>query len=115
MLALALVQQDRWSDLDTALAAAEKAVPDNFMPFYRAANQCLSRKVELPRAETYFRKYLSIEPEPGSPGHAVAHWRLGLVLEQMGRKTDAVRELEASLKADSGNAQAKADLKRLRG
>lgn len=115
MLAVVLVQQDRWTDLDAALAAAEKAVPDNFMPFYRAANHCLTRKVELPRAETYFRKYLSIEPEPGSPAHAVAHWRLGLVLEQMGRKADAVRELETSVKTDSGNAQAKADLKRLRG
>jgi tetratricopeptide (TPR) repeat protein len=114
-LAVVLVQQDRWSDLDAALAAAERAVPDNFVPFYRAANNCLSRKVELPRAEQYFRKYLTMEPEPGSPGLAIAHWRLGLVLEQMGRKADAVRELEASVKADSGNAQAKADLKRLRG
>jgi tetratricopeptide (TPR) repeat protein len=115
LLALVLAQQDRWTDLEAALAVAEKAVPDNFMPFYRVANQCLARKVELPRAETYFRKYLSMEPEPGSPGHAIAHWRLGLVLEQMGRKADAVRELEASVKADSGNAQVKADLKRLHG
>jgi hypothetical protein len=53
-LVVALVHQDRWNDLDTALAAAEKAVPDDFVPFFRAANNCLSRRVELPRAEQYF-------------------------------------------------------------
>jgi tetratricopeptide (TPR) repeat protein len=115
LLAVALVQQGRWADLDGALAAAEKAVPDDFMPFYRAAHQCLSHKVELPRAERYLRKYLTMEPEPDSPGLAIAHWQLGLVLEEMGRRVDAVRELESSLKADSGNARVKADLKRLRG
>ena len=45
----------------------------------------------------------------------MAHWRLGLALKQMSRKADAVRELETSVKADRGNAQAKADLKRQRG
>jgi hypothetical protein len=56
-----------------------------------------------------------MDPEPGSPGLAIAHCRLGLVLEQIGRKADAIRELETSVKGDGANAQAKADLKRLRG
>ena len=70
--------------------------------------------MELPRAERYLRKYLTMEPEPGSASMAVAHWRLGLVLEQMGRKAEAVKEVETAVKMDGGLAQAKADLKRLR-
>lgn len=112
LLAVALVYQDRWADLDAVLAQAEKADPDNLVPYYRAANNSLVRKVELPRAERYFRKYLAQEPEAQMPSHAVAHWRLGLLLEQEGRKQDAIAELQTAAKMDT-NSPAKADLKRL--
>jgi tetratricopeptide (TPR) repeat protein len=112
LLAIALVYQDRWADVDTVLAQGEKADPDNLIPYYRAANNCLVRKVELPRAERYFRKYLAQEPEAETPTHAVAHWRLGLVLEQEGRKQDAIAELQTAAKMDT-NSPAKLDLKRL--
>ena len=59
LLAVVLVHQDKWTELDAALAQAEKADPDNLLPYFRAANNCLARKVELPRAERYFRKYLT--------------------------------------------------------
>jgi tetratricopeptide (TPR) repeat protein len=113
LLAVALVQQDKWTELDAALAQSEKADPDNLIPYYRAANNCLARKVELSRAERYFRKYLSQEPEPDTPTHANTHWRLALVLEQEGRKQDAIGELETAIKMDP-NSPAKADLKRLK-
>ena len=114
LLAAVLVHQDRWADLDGVLAQSEKAVPDSLAPYYRAANNCLGRKVELPRAQRYLRKYLTMEPEPGSASMAVAHWRLGLVLEQMGRRSDAVKEVETAVRMDGGLTAAKADLKRLR-
>jgi tetratricopeptide (TPR) repeat protein len=113
LLAVALVHQDKWTELDTTLAQAEKADPDNLIPYYRAANNCLSRKVELPRAERYFRKYLSQEPEPETSTHANTHWRLGLVLEQEGRKPEAIAEFQTAVKMDP-NSPAKADLKRLK-
>jgi tetratricopeptide (TPR) repeat protein len=115
VLALSAALQDRWADVDAILAQAEKAVPDNFIAFFRVANNCLGRKTELARAERYFRKYLTMEQEPGTPSHATAHWRLGLVLEQLGRKSEALAELDTAVKADSANAQAKADWKRLKG
>ena len=103
--------QSKWSDLDAALAQAERAVPEDFTPYYRAASECLQRKLELPRAERYLRKYLSQEPEPRSPSLGMAHWKLGLVLEQEGRKSDAITELQAAVKLDAPGA--KADLKRI--
>ena len=113
LLAVVLVHQDKWSDLDATLTQAGNADPDNLLPYFRAANNCLSRKVELPRAERYFRKYLLQEPEPRQPSLAVAHWRLGLVLEQQGRKSEAVAELQEAVKLDA-TSPAKADLKRLK-
>jgi tetratricopeptide (TPR) repeat protein len=113
LLAAVLVHQDKWTDLDVALAQAEKADPDNLLPDYRAANNCLARKVELPRAERYLRKYLTQEPEPRQPSLAAAHWRLGLVLEQQGRKPETIAELQQAVKLDA-NSPAKTDLKRLK-
>src|ERR1035437_1131216 len=112
LLAAVLVQQDKWTDLDAALAQSEKADPDNLIPYLRAAGNCLGRKVELPRAERYARKYLTQEPEPRSASFAATHRLLGLVLEQQGRKPEAVAELQQAVKLDP-NSQAKADLKRL--
>jgi tetratricopeptide (TPR) repeat protein len=113
LLAAVLVHQDKWQELDPMLAQAEKSDPENLLPYYRAANNCLSRKVELPRAERYFRKYLTLEPEPMTPTLANAHWRLALVLEQQSRKPEAIAELQTALKIEP-NSPAKADLKRLK-
>jgi tetratricopeptide (TPR) repeat protein len=109
----ALIQQTKWAEVDPALAEAEKQVPDNLWPYFRAGNNCLALKTELPRAERYFRKYLAQEPEPDMPSHAAAHWRLALVLEQQARKQDAIAELQTAVKMDS-NSPAKQDLKRLK-
>ena len=113
LLAAMLVHQGKWAELEPLLAQAEKADPDNLIAYYRAANNCLALKTELPRAEKYLRKYLGQEPEAQTPGLAVAHWRLGLVLEQEGRKPEAITELQTAVKMDAG-AGAKADLKRLK-
>lgn len=114
-LAWSFVRQKRWTDLDGILTEAEAAVPDDFLPYYIAANALLVSKEDLPRAERYFRKYLSQEREAESPSHAATHWRLGLVLEQQGRKTEALAAIETAVKADSSLEPAKKDLKRLKG
>ncbi|MGD0693508.1 MAG: tetratricopeptide repeat protein [Terriglobia bacterium] len=79
--------QQRWKDLDAVLIEAEKNVPDNLRPCYRAAEVLFAENKDLPRAERYFRKYLSQEPEPDSPTLAEAQRELGLVLEKEGRKS----------------------------
>jgi len=114
VLAGALALQNQWTALDAALAASEQNVPDNLQPFFRSANVCLTKGIELPRAERYLRKYLSQEPEPDMPSHGRAHWRLGLVLEKEGRKGEAVAELQSAVKMEPGLAGAKEDLKRIK-
>jgi tetratricopeptide (TPR) repeat protein len=113
LLAVSLAVQERWNEVDAALAQAEKDVPDNLQPYLRVANWCINKGVDLPRAERYVRKYLSQDPELGFPSHATARWRLGLALEKMGRKSEAIAEYQASVKMD-GNSPAKNELKRLK-
>ena len=106
--------QTRWQDLDTIIPQAEKAVPDNLMPYYTAGRTLTASGKDNARAERYFQKYLSIEPEINFPTHAHAHWQLGLLYEKMGRKADAIRELETALRLKPDFEEAKKDLKRLK-
>jgi tetratricopeptide (TPR) repeat protein len=104
----------RWSELDAILTQAEKSVPDDFSPYYLAGRSLLLEGHELARAERYFRKYLTQEPEGDAPGVAPAHWRLGLVLEHQGQKAEAIREIELAVQLDPSLNEAKKDLKRLK-
>jgi tetratricopeptide (TPR) repeat protein len=115
LLAFALAAEGRWPELDTALAEAEKNVPDDLTPYYQAARALLYTAKDLPRAERYLRKYLGQEPEGEAPTLAHAHWRLGLILEKEGRKPEAVAEIETALRMRPDLSEAKKDLKRLKG
>jgi tetratricopeptide (TPR) repeat protein len=111
ILVAALIAQEKWAAVEPALAEAEKNVPDDLSPYFRAAGACLSKPADLARAERYFRKYLTQEAEPHAASHSRAHWRLGQVLEKQGRKADAIAEWQASVKLDP-ESPAKQDLKR---
>jgi tetratricopeptide (TPR) repeat protein len=113
-LAVIYASGERWTDLDAVLAEAEKKIPDNLSPYLRASAALLSTGKDLARAERYARRYLGQEPEPNATSHAVAHWRLGLILEKQGKKADAVAELQQAAKMDPKFEQAQKDLKRLK-
>lgn len=122
LLASVLASRRRWNDLDTALARADKSVPDDLDPYYRAGLAILTGSApgagpaprpDLSRAEGYFRHYLSAKPEGNEPTWAHAHWRLGDVLEKEGRKAEAVSELKMALALKPDLKEAKKDLKRL--
>jgi len=113
-LAIVYAWSNRPAELEATLAESEKNVADDFAPFYQAARVLLTQGSDLTRAERYLRKYLTIEPEAGTPGHAQAHWRLGLVLEKQGKKTEAIAAIEQAIKLNPDFDEAKKDLKRLR-
>lgn len=114
MLAFALAAGGRWAELDAAVLEAEKNVPDDLSPYYQAGRALLLTAKDLPRAERYFRRYLTQEPEAGAPTLPHAHWRLGLVLEKEGRKAEAAAEIETALRLKPDLNEAKKDLKRLK-
>ena len=114
ILAAVYVTGERWAELETVLAGAERKIPDNLSPYLRASGALLAAGKDLARAERYARKYLSQAPEPNSTTPAVAHWRLGLILEKAGKKAEAVAELQAATKLDPKFEPAQKDLKRLK-
>jgi tetratricopeptide (TPR) repeat protein len=101
--------------LDAILAEGEKSVPDNLAPFFQAGLTLLLQNADLTRAESYLRRYLSQEPEAGGPRLSRAHWRLGLVLEKLGRKAEAIAEVDIAVRLEPDFAPPKADLQRLKG
>ena len=110
-----LAFRQNWEKLETLLSQAEQANGDDLNPFYQAGRTLLQLNEELSRAERYLRKYLSQDPEGLTPSLSAAHWRLALILEKEGRKDEAIKELEESLRLDSSFENAKKDLKRLKG
>jgi tetratricopeptide (TPR) repeat protein len=113
-LAAIYAGQKKWSELDSILQDGVKNVPDDLGPYYRAGRTLLANGADLPRAESYFRKYLSQEPEGNEPQHPFAHWSLGLVFEKMGRKSDAAAEIAQCVQAKPQFEPAKKDLARLK-
>jgi hypothetical protein len=108
-----LVQQRKMEELDPALEAAERAVPDNLTPYYTAVVWCPPNGMPIQHSEAYLRKYLAQEPEPNMPTHAATHHLLGLHLYEAGRKEEGVSELQLAVKMDP-NSLAKEDLKKLK-
>jgi tetratricopeptide (TPR) repeat protein len=115
LLATVLARQQHWSELDAALAEAQRRVPDDASPAYNAAIVLLDSGVELPRAERYLRQYLAQEPEAGAPTRSTGHWKLALVLEKEGRLADAASELRAAAAGNANNPEFKRDYKRIAG
>jgi len=115
MLAIVLVLEKRYDDAARFIARAQETIPDDLSPYVYAARAMLRSGLELPKAETYLKKYFTEtrEPEAGAPLIAGAHWSLGLVYEKQGRKQDAKNELETALRLKPDFAPAKKDLKRL--
>jgi tetratricopeptide (TPR) repeat protein len=114
VLAEAYANTQRWSDLDVVVSQSKKSVPDDFGIYYQAGKILLNTGKDLPRAERYFREYLTMEPEGGEPPLAAGRWRLGEVLRKEGRKTEAILELQEALRLQPDLKEAKEDLNRLR-
>jgi tetratricopeptide (TPR) repeat protein len=114
-LAVLYATTGRWEELDKLLKQARTAVPDNLSPDYHAARIIIASNAadQLARAEQYLRAYLAQPAEGEEPSHAAAHWRLGLVLEKEGRRSDAIQELQTAVHEDGSLEGAKQDLKRL--
>jgi tetratricopeptide (TPR) repeat protein len=110
VLAAHYADRGEWSELESALAAALREVPDDPVPYYRAAERLLA--ADPVRAERYLRIYLAQEPEGNQPSAADAHWKLGLALEAQGRTSDALIEFKQSVRLDP-ESKAAPDLKRL--
>lgn len=79
-LAAAYARTGRWNELESVLAIAEKADPDDLVPYYQAAHALIDMGQDRPRAEKYLARYLSQEPEGREPDRAQAKSLMGKLL-----------------------------------
>ena len=114
-LAMIYAQRGQWAQLDQVTAEAERQIGDNLQPYYEAGIVLLNNGKDLPRAERYLRKYMVQEAEGNAAPLPEAHWRLSQVLEKLGRRPEAIAELNAAVKMNPYFEPAKKDLKKLRG
>ncbi len=114
-LAKIYAMRGQWAQLDQVVNDSERQIPDNFQPYYEAGLVLLNSGKDLPRAERYMRKYLGQEAEGNSATLPEAHWRLSQVLDRLGRRPEAIAELNTAVKMDPGFEQAKKDLKKMHG
>jgi tetratricopeptide (TPR) repeat protein len=113
ILAQVYAARGEMPELDAVLVDSLHNVPDNLSPYYLAARTLMQKKKDPARAETYLRKYLSVEPEGRAPTAGEAHWTLGLVLGQLGRKDEALAELRKAEQMRPDLGEVKRDLRRL--
>jgi hypothetical protein len=116
LLAAIYVETARWDQLDAALRSARSAVPDDLSADFIAGQTILDRNIasQWTRAEEQFRNYLKKPSEGLEPTMAVAHWKLGVLLEREGHKSAALKELEIAVSLDSSLDEARKTLKELR-
>lgn len=112
-LAVAYASRGKWTELDATLDEAEEAVPGDLAPHYQAGRIIFLNGSDYARAERYFRKFLAEEPEPGPVTLAHAHWRLGLTLEKLGKRAEAIAELEQATRLEPDFEDAEKDLRRM--
>ena len=81
VLAGIYAERQSWTELDAVLAAAEREVPDDLYPQFRAAEQLTAARHHLDLAERYLRAYLTQEPEGNRPTTAEANRQLERIVE----------------------------------
>jgi tetratricopeptide (TPR) repeat protein len=106
----------RGERFDSSFALLEELIdrrPDAMPAYYYYGRASGLSGRHLPEAVRALERYLAYEPHEGDPPRSSAHYRLGLVYEQMGRREEAKREFEASLRLEPTRGEVKAALKRV--
>ena len=91
-----------------------KRQPDAMPAYYYYGRAASLSGAHLPEAVAALERYIAYEPLEGEPPRSSAHYRLGLVYEQMGDREKAKREFETSLRLEPTRGEVKAALRRVR-
>lgn len=109
-----LQELERWPEAFDALDALLAANPGAGYAWYQFGRTAVLSDSRQAEGERAFRRYLSMPRAAGDPPPEAAHWRLGMLYEQMGRKADARREYERALQLNPDHEESRAALRKLR-
>jgi len=98
-----------FAEFETALK-----VDASFMPaFYHLGRTAAQANTNLARGEEALRKYVAYTPKESEPTLARAHYFLGVIYENEGKKAEARQSYEAALKLNPSLKEASEGLKRV--
>jgi tetratricopeptide (TPR) repeat protein len=95
------------------LEASVRLVPGYMPAWYQIGRVSAMGKMNLQRGEESLKRYLTHAPGENEPSAARAHYWMGMILEQSGRKDEAKRAFSAALKMQPGFREATEALARV--
>ncbi len=101
---------------DLAFGEFEEALktnPTDYTALFQTGRLAAISGERLDRGLIVLRQCLAQVPPAGQPGHAAAHWRIGVILEKKNDQPAARSAYEAALKVDPKFPQALESLKKL--
>jgi tetratricopeptide (TPR) repeat protein len=110
----AAIERKDWPAAFAAMDRLERAFPEDAEALYEIGRLAAISGRELDRGEAALHGFLDRDPPPPKPSFAMAHWRLGQILERRGDRGSAKREYEAAIRLDPLLTEARLGLARLR-
>ncbi|MBX3703053.1 MAG: tetratricopeptide repeat protein [Steroidobacteraceae bacterium] len=112
-LVIYLQEQKRWPEAFERLDALLARDPAAGAAWYQLGRTAVLANTRHADGERAFRRFLSLPRAEGDPPPEAAHWRLGMLYEQMGRKAEAKAEYQRALQANPEHKESKAALRKL--
>ena len=103
---------------DAATAEFETSIKldPNYMPgWFQLGHLAALTSKDIPRGEDALKRYLNYKPAEDEPGVHRAHYWLGGIYENLGKKAEAKAEYQASLKLNAKQKEVQEALKRVGG
>ena len=113
-LGLYLQELTRWDDAFGHFQLVVSRAPDAMPAWYQLGRTAVLANARHADGEAALKRYLAWTPTAQDPPLAAAHWRLGMLYEQMRRTADARVQYQTALKLDPEHAEAKAALRKLK-
>jgi tetratricopeptide (TPR) repeat protein len=107
-------RRERYGEAFAVFDSVLAARPDELTALFLIGRTGAISGLRLDRAAQALKEFLASPPRPNGPRPAAAHWRLGMIYEQQGRKDLAAEEYKKSLAIDPGFVDAKKSLAKLK-
>lgn len=112
-LIIQLQELKRWPEAFERADALLARDPSASAVWYQLGRTAVLSNTRHADGEAALRRFISMPRGLDDPPLAAAHWRLGILCEQQGRKQDARRQYERALQIDPEHAEARAALRKL--
>lgn len=112
-LVILLQEQKNWPEAFKQLDELLAKNPQASGAWYQLGRTAVLSNTRHADGERAFRRFLSMPRDLDGPPPEAAHWRLGMLYEQTGRKAEAKKEYERALQLNPEHKESKAALRKL--